>query len=419
MWSRPLAVVAAIGALGSGSAAAQAAPGDLDPSFGGGGAVNVPLAAVDVERRSDGRIVVFGGQACGSGKRSEIAARLLSDGRPDPRFRHAGYRCPANEGSDPTGVHAGALLRGDHIVAVGFQKVRPSSGRDQTALYGFRANGRFDRGFGRDGEQVRLLDSRSTVFHDVAISPGGGIVSAGDPYVTRHTSRGRIDTGFGDGGELLVRAGGQEVRVRAVAVQPDGRILVAGSGRDTQQRAVLVRLHPDGRRDRSFGGGDGHATAFGGTTVRVEDIALAPDGDIVVVGAGKFGNDGAVFVARWNRDGRLVRAFAEDGVARTVLGMPTEGSSFRSSEAHTALVDGAGRVVVGGSARFPDEDTPGALRDYAVIARYLPDGRLDPAFGEGGVGRYEGVRVQGLAGGGDDRVLAAVRGTPNVFRIEG
>jgi uncharacterized delta-60 repeat protein len=71
-----------------------------------------------------------------------------------------------------------------------------------------------------------------------------------------------------------------------VAVQPDGKILVAadGRGQDSVYWAV-VRYLPDGRLDPGFGVG-GVAVLTQTDPGEARGIALQPDGRIVVTGAG-------------------------------------------------------------------------------------------------------------------------------------
>ena len=83
-------------------AAAGAAPGDLDPSFGGGAgwvrtleirdAANnyLPRGAEDVAVQPDGRIVVTGGVIDGRSNRYFGALRYLPDGSLDPVFGSGG-----------------------------------------------------------------------------------------------------------------------------------------------------------------------------------------------------------------------------------------------------------------------------------------------------------------------------------------
>jgi hypothetical protein len=82
-WAALLAAVTAAGALGSAAASAPAAPGDVDPGFGGGGGfVALGGAVADaVAVQADGRIVAAGSVSL----RTRFAVvRRLPDGRLDP-----------------------------------------------------------------------------------------------------------------------------------------------------------------------------------------------------------------------------------------------------------------------------------------------------------------------------------------------
>ena len=69
----------------------------------------------------------------------------------------------------------------------------------------------------------------------------------------------------------------------AAAVQPDGKIVVVGRTSDNDDGAVW-RLLPDGAPDLAFGGGDGFVAVDSGADEMLADVAIAPDGAIVVVG---------------------------------------------------------------------------------------------------------------------------------------
>ena len=70
--------------------------------------------------------------------------------------------------------------------------------------------------------------------------------------------------------------------------QPDGKLLVDGyteraGDANFDLIPTLVRLNPDGSRDKSFGGGDGKITlSRGRTSAFFSGIALQPDGRILV-----------------------------------------------------------------------------------------------------------------------------------------
>ena len=89
----------------------------------------------------------------------------------------------------------------------------------------------------------------------------------------------------------------------------------------------------------------------------------------------------------------------------------------REDDAHAVAVQDDGKLVVAGSSSAPDQE-----RVYFVLSRYLPDGRLDPAFGGGGTvvtdlasgdGGAEDVLIMG-----DGRIVAAGYGGRS-FEAEG
>lgn len=123
----------------------------------------------------------------------------------------------------------------------------------------------------------------------------------------------------------------------------------------------------------SFGNGGRVVTSFGPADARAAGIASRLFGRTVVAGTASNGANDDIVVAAYDEHGRLDRGFAGGGKLRIDLG--------GDEQATDVAVDGEGRIVVAGYAGF--RYTP-AL-DEALVVRLLPDGRLDPGFGEGGV----------------------------------
>lgn len=146
------------------------------------------------------------------------------------------------------------------------------------------------------------------------------------------------------------------------------------------------RLFAAGSLDPSFSG-DGRATVdFGpGITTVAEAVVVQGDGKTVVAGTT---SDHQIAVARFNPDGTLDSSFGpkHDGKVLTKFaGAKVE------ARAQSVLIDSANRILVGG---YYDSDGSGFTD--ALIARYLPNGALDPAFGNGS--SHQGVTITDFGG---------------------
>src|SRR5207249_1300852 len=180
---------------------------------------------------------------------------------------------------------------------------------------------------------------------------------------------GDLDPSFGTGGRVLTDFGGGD-GARALALQAEGRIVVAGSssagafGSDF----ALARYNSNGSLDPSFGTGGRVLTDFGGDD-EARALALQDDGKIVV--AGGFG--GPFFaLARYNPGGTLDTSFGTGGRVFTNFG--------GRDGARALALQADGKIVAAG---FTSSDF-GTRRRFA-LARYNPDGSLDPSFRGGRV----------------------------------
>lgn len=244
------------------------------------------------------------------------------------------------------------------------------------------------------------------------------VLAAAVVPVTAAGAPGDLDPGFGSGGVVTTGFGTTPGPTahdygRAVAIQPDGKILVAGTSETSAGTKVFaVSRHTSaGAPDAGFGTGGKVTTAFTSGKVSALALALQPDGKLVVAGGVETGGTADVALARYNADGSLDTFFGTGGRVTTDLG----DYDFASA----AAVQSDGKIVVGG--------TSGAAFG---LARYRPDGSLDPAFGSGGKVRTEfadrqaevtalGVQVDGrvvAAGNADDGLdifdVALARYTP-------
>lgn len=183
---------------------------------------------------------------------------------------------------------------------------------------------------------------------------------------------GDLDPDFGDDG-VAVTWFEDGAYTEDVAVATDGSIVVVGAsaGPSMNGELTVVRYLPDGDLDVSFGSDGIVTTPIGPTGVdEARAVAVRPNGSIVVAGS-----DGrtAFGIARYLADGTLDATFGGDGIVRTDV---TPGDDVP----HDAAIQPDGRiVVVGQSGRTP----------RFTIVRYRPGGSLDRTFAGDGVVRLD------------------------------
>lgn len=238
--------------------------------------------------------------------------------------------------------------------------------------------GSLDRSFGDGGTVTtaftafgRLASARGA---DELIQPDGRVVAAGTDFptgsgasgalVARYMSDGSLDSSFGSGG---IATPGVSMRTAAAALQPDGRILLVGSIPNSAT-SVLARLEPDGALDPTFGSG-GVVTTTLGSSATARAVALQPDGDVVIAGIGDSAGQAALVVARFGAGGLPDGAFGAGGTVTTTFGTAAPLGLLDA----TVLVQADERIVAAS-----------ADRSGLVMARYLTDGSVDASFGGAG-----------------------------------
>lgn len=181
---------------------------------------------------------------------------------------------------------------------------------------------------------------------------------------------GDLDTTFGTGGRLAIPMA--STSLGDVAVQPDGKIVVVGiSGFD----GVVVRLLPDGTPDTDFGAG-GSVVLPSSLATRV---ALDPGGDLVVAGV-SVSPPLTVFVARLDASGALVPGFGAGGIVNTpvwAFATPETSEQAEPGICDVAVAPGGG-VVLGLSVGI---ETTTLFGNFMGAVRYGADGAVDLAFG--------------------------------------
>ncbi|MDQ3774620.1 MAG: hypothetical protein M3461_09740 [Pseudomonadota bacterium] len=252
-----------------------------------------------------------------------------------------------------------------------------------------------DRSFSADGGVLTDFGGFEAA-SAVVVQPDGRLVAAGTAFVggsrdfalARYHPDGSLDTGFGSGGLVLTDFGwGADDGAAALAIQPDGKLVAAGfsnAGGPGDFDFALARYNPDGSLDTGFGVGGTLRTSFGGNSEGANALVIQPDGKIVAAGFSDGGTPGDLdfALARYNPDGSLDPSFSGGGF-RTFFGGTSE-------SAKALVIQPDGKLVAAGFSNGGGADD----FDFA-LARYNPDGNLDPSFGGGGFRTFLGGSSEG------------------------
>jgi uncharacterized delta-60 repeat protein len=356
------------------ASSAQAAPGDLDPSFGSGGLVTTDFGGrgdfgLGVAIQPDGKIVTAGNSsASGTFSIAFALSRHNADGTLDPTFGTGGTVLTSF--GPPLSAAADVVVQPDgKIVAVGV------AGND-FAVARYNANGTLDAGFGAGGLVTTDFGGGDQA-NGVALQPDGKIVVVGLLFgavgAARYNQDGSLDSTFGNGGKVVTDATASPDPVFDVKVTSSGKIVVGGStgfypgGGDF----LLLRYNADGSLDPSFGSGGIVTTDFGSSDTAFA-IGLTADGKIVAAGATNSSDPGDFAVARYNPDGSLDTSFGSGGRATTDV------ASGSNDTGNGVVVLADGRVVVAGIT------SPASGSTAFAVVRYTAAGAVDPTFGSGG-----------------------------------
>lgn len=344
---------------------AHAAPGDLDPTFDGDGIVQAGPTSGDRLNA----LALSGDRIVGAGSaidecRSGSIFRWLPDGRPDTTFGSGGhartpFRCAPEFDS---GAEANAVVTAPDgtVFTGGWALTRASQG----LLTANDASGAPVASFGRNG-YVHGGFTHSAISALLRMADGR-LVGGGENYgagrsrweLRRWLPDGSLDASFGDGGISHPPAGGPQSGIRALVADGDSGAMVGAGWRqpeDSSGQIVIGRIAPDGGIDPAFGL-DGF-TRIEGDELDTFDVDLArtsEGGFVVTAGSAIFRLDSA---------GDLDPAFGAGG---RVDGLPLT--------VRAVAVDADDRVVVAGAS--PD--------GRFAVARFLANGALDVAFGDGG-----------------------------------
>ena len=184
-----------------------------------------------------------------------------------------------------------------------------------------------------------------------------------------------LDTTFGNKGIVKLSSPSKTWMLGSGAMQPDGKILAIGG-------LNIIRLNNDGSLDHSFANSgifddtlrDDHDTLLSiikGLRYSLCALTLQADNKIIVVGtveSSSYSSSPYLCLFRLMPNGTFDSTFGRNGIVCN--------PSLGHNEAHDLAIQADGKILVLGDS----SNTP----NIQMLARYLPNGKVDSSFGNYG-----------------------------------
>jgi uncharacterized delta-60 repeat protein len=268
-----------------------------------------------------------------------------------------------------------AIQQDGKILVTGTCFVTP--GLDLFMTVRFTASGQVDSTFGSYGKVITSLGGFSDGQpYVIKIQTDGKILVGGlihgdfsyptgvDFALVRYHADGSPDSSFGMNGIVTtaVTEGDGYEWIEDIAVQPDGRIVAIGNTdvltpSGNLHRVALVRYHPDGALDNSFGTSGIVLSDFGSSEPYVTGVALTSSNDVIIGGHLLNQNgDYDFLVAKFSATGYPVPEFGVNGMTTTHIHLLNAGMDVQ--------FHGSGKIIMAG---MTGDETH---HDFAVL-RYL------------------------------------------------
>ena len=348
--------------------------GVLDNSFSGDGKAYVSTGYSSSSRsvlvQPDGKILVAG-TVVELGANNFLMLRFLTDGTMDLSFSGDGKQI-TDFGADES-IEALALQPDGKIIAVGSTL---SGAQADFAIARYQADGSADNSFSDDGKQTTAIGNSVDFAFDVALQPDGRILAAGwskisDGYsysAVRYLADGSLDLSFADDGKMVDYKPAGYGAYQTVIVQSDGRMIAAGyanTGKGIQ--FAVARYNRSGVLDAGFGQNGKQTIDFGLSSSQVYEVALQPDGKIILAGHAGDNNEFYFALARLNINGSLDSSFDGDGKVVLDRGLYAK-----------MVIQQDGKIVVAA------QSDQSQFATDIVLLRCLSNGVIDQGFGVGG-----------------------------------
>jgi uncharacterized delta-60 repeat protein len=316
-------VVAAGTGYGINSAVARyQSSGALDPQFGNNGQAVISIAGAasrgyDAVVQPDGKILVAGVAYNNNGVNPDfLVIRLNADGSPDAGFGNNGKVITDFFGREDQ-AQALVLQPDGKIVVAGWAF---NGNTFDFALARYLSNGNPDPTFDGDGKVTTNFSGNKSRAYALAIQADGKLVAGGntsaslsDFALVRYNTDGSLDASF-NGGKVIMDIDGKDDGITAIAIQNDGKIVAAGyesNANPAVGNIAIARFTITGTPDINFSTDGKLTTDLGGVADKATDLAIQPDGNILVSASG---GNGDFMVIRYLSAGNIDPTFGNSGI---------------------------------------------------------------------------------------------------------
>jgi len=214
--------------------------------------------------------------------------------------------------------------------------------------------------------------------HAILIQPDHKIIVGGNSdscYLVRLHPDGTVDSSFGNNGYAKwIRYGNDQYVLTEMALQEDGKIIVVGYSEYYDE--FIVRFTPNGEVDLSFNGGYQLLSSDDYNNYWGFDVEVLPNGNILIAGiyytGSFFGSSTEMFFVQLNPDGTFDNTFSSDG-KYYVSALPSEHNVARAM-----VIQPDGKIVIGGY--YMDGSFPEESDIYMELVRFNTNMSLDTTF---------------------------------------
>lgn len=270
------------------------------------------------------------------------------------------------------------------VVAVGFTE---EAGESKFTVLRYLPDGTLDETFANQGVMEATFFPSTNVAQAVTLQSDGKILVAGyatniqwptffneELVIVRLHPNGSRDSTFGTNGTAILNLGYNE-RPVGIRLTNNDKILVAGNVfQDISSNFFVARLSTDGKVDPTFGiNGIRQVFITNGLWNYCQAMEIQPDGKILLAGEAEASGGKTDFaLIRLNADGSYDATFSGDGKAINNIS-PTDHDG-----AQAMLLMPNGKIMLGGYAVTPDN------RTEIAFTRFNSDGSVDNSFGNAG-----------------------------------